>query len=579
MTRWKNYSLLVSVASLFLAPAAFGTESRILNTTSATEPIPMSAVSLRQLSLSGTENNVAVINQDTLGQERKVAIVAAALPLRWYPVSAASVSPSQLTFGSVPVGTSSAANSATLSNNGRSKVTISGVTLTGDFAQTNTCGTSLAAGASCTISVKFSPTATGVRSGTLSIADSATGSPQRVTLSGTGIAPAASASPNALSFGSQLLSTTSAASVVTLSNAGTASLTISGVTVTGDFAQTNTCGTSLAAGSSCTISVKFSPTATGLRSGTLSIADSATGSPQQVSLSGTGIAAAASISPATWTFGSQVLSTTSSASVVTLSNAGTASLTISGVTVTGDFAQTNTCGTGLAAGSSCTISVKFSPTATGLRSGMLSIADSATGSPQQVSLYGTGATAGSFGVSPTSLALGSVGVGQTGSKTVTLTNSGGSGVIVNSVSISGAGLGISGLSTPFTLGASQSSTFTVTFTPAISGAVTGTVYLTDNSPTTSVSIPVTATGVGAPSHDVMVQWTASTSNVSGYNTYRGTVTGGPYTKLTSTPIVATTYDDQSVQAGQKYYYVVTSVAADSTESGYSNEASATVPTP
>lgn len=210
---------------------------------------------------------------------------------------------------------------------------------------------------------------------------------------------------------------------------------------------------------------------------------------------------------------------------------------------------------------------------------MLSIADSATGSPQQVSLYGTGATAGSFGVSPTSLALGSVGVGQTGSKTVTLTNSGGSGVIVNSVSISGAGLGISGLSTPFTLGASQSSTFTVTFTPAISGAVTGTVYLTDNSPTTSVSIPVTATGVGAPSHDVMVQWTASTSNVSGYNTYRGTVTGGPYTKLTSTPIVATTYDDQSVQAGQKYYYVVTSVAADSTESGYSNEASATVPTP
>jgi len=388
-----------------------------------------------------------------------------------------------------------------------------------------------------------------------------------------------SLSTSSLSFANQVLNITSAIKSVTVSNTGTDIVTIGSVTVTGDFAQTNTCGTSLAAGSSCTISVKFSPTATGLRSGALSIADSATGSPQQVSLSGTGIAAAASISPATWTFGSQVLSTTSSASAVTLSNAGTASLTISGVTVTGDFAQTNTCGTSLAAGSSCTISVKFSPTATGLRSGMLSIADSATGSPQQVSLYGTGATAGSFGVSPTSLALGSVGVGQTGSKTVTLTNSGGSGVIVNSVSISGAGLGISGLSTPFTLGASQSSTFTVTFTPAISGAVTGTVYLTDNSPTTSVSIPVTATGVAAPSHDVMVQWTASTSNVSGYNTYRGTVTGGPYAKLTSTPTAATTYDDQSVQAGQKYYYVVTSVAADSTESGYSNEASATVPTP
>jgi hypothetical protein len=187
--------------------------------------------------------------------------------------------------------------------------------------------------------------------------------------------------------------------------------------------------------------------------------------------------------------------------------------------------------------------------------------------------------AGNLGVSPTSVALGSVVVGQTGSQTVTITNSGGSSVIVSSVSLSGTGLGVSGLSTPFTLAANQSNTFTVTVTPANSGSVTGTVYLTNNSPTASVSIPVTATGVAAPSHQVMVQWSASTSNVTGYNTYRGTVSGGPYSKLTATPVAATTYDDQSVQAGGQYYYVVTSVAADSTESAYSNEASATIPTP
>jgi fibronectin type 3 domain-containing protein len=136
---------------------------------------------------------------------------------------------------------------------------------------------------------------------------------------------------------------------------------------------------------------------------------------------------------------------------------------------------------------------------------------------------------------------------------------------------------VTGISTPLVLSQNQSSTFNVTFAPSSAGAVSGNVYLTNNGSVTSVTIPVTGTGTTAASHEVVLEWTASSSAVLGYNTYRSTVSGGPYAKLTASPSPATIYDDQNVQAGDTYYYVVTSVGTDSVESGYSNQASATVP--
>src|SRR5205807_1187007 len=144
---------------------------------------------------------------------------------------------------------------------------------------------SVAAGANCTISVIFTPQATGTRSASVSVVDNAANSPQTASLSGTGVGVAqVSLTPSTLSFGNQNVKTASAAQAITLSNPGSAALSITGVTMTGtnigDFSQTKSCGTSVAAGGSCTISVTFTPQATGARSASVSLADNAAGSPQ-----------------------------------------------------------------------------------------------------------------------------------------------------------------------------------------------------------------------------------------------------------------------------------------------------------
>jgi len=207
------------------------------------------------------------------------------------PRPVTSLSVTTLAFPGQPVGSPSGAQAATLTNTGDAALAITSIATSGDFSQTNTCGASVAAGGKCTINVTFTPSVEGARSGTLTIIDNnngLAGSTQGVTLSGTGLGPIAGLSPTAVTFASQLAGTTSSAKTVTLSNTGNADLTISGIAVSGDFAQTNTCGSSVVAGKNCTISVTFTPTAGGSRTGTLTISDNAPGSPHTVSLTGTG---------------------------------------------------------------------------------------------------------------------------------------------------------------------------------------------------------------------------------------------------------------------------------------------------
>jgi len=220
-----------------------------------------------------------------------------------------SLSSSSLSFGSVSVGASSAAQTVTLSNNGNAALSFTSIGVTGtnsgDFSQTNNCGAGVAAGGTCTVSVTFTPAASGSRAGALSLADNASGSPQSVILAGTGAAsgtggggggggtPSASLSSSSLSFGNEAAGMTSSAQTVTLSNTGSAALSISSVAIAGtnpsDFAEVaNTCGSSVAAGGQCTIEVTFTPAAANSYTATLNIADNASGSPQTVSLSGTG---------------------------------------------------------------------------------------------------------------------------------------------------------------------------------------------------------------------------------------------------------------------------------------------------
>ncbi len=183
----------------------------------------------------------------------------------------------------------------TVKNTGKGQLTFSNITITGtdpgDFAQaTNTCTGSIAAGKTCTISVTFTPSATGARSASLELTDDAQGSPQAVALSGTGEAQA-TVSPATLTFAAQTVGTTSAAKTVTLTNNLSTALAFN-ITFTGadpgDFTETNTCSGSVPMKSHCVISVKFSPNATGTRTATMNVNDSANNSPQTVSLTGTG---------------------------------------------------------------------------------------------------------------------------------------------------------------------------------------------------------------------------------------------------------------------------------------------------
>src|SRR5256885_5002708 len=299
-------------------------------------------------------------------------------------------------------------------------MSIAGVGITGqnpgDFAQTNNCGTSVAAGASCTFTVTFTPTASGSRSATLNITDNAGGSPQHGSLTGTGIGPMATLNPTSLSFGNQSVGTTSGPKGIQLKNTGNSTLTISGIAISGtnatDFAQTNNCPGSLAPGAQCNINVNFSPTDFGTRTASLNISDDAPNAPQVASLTGSGTTGSntkVTLSPNQISFGNHQIGSTSAAQTTTLKNKGHSLLVITNIAVAGpnpgDFAQTNNCGVTLAAGASCTFAVTFTPTASGNRSATLNITDNAGGSPQHVNLAGTGIGPMAT-LNPTSLSFG-----------------------------------------------------------------------------------------------------------------------------------------------------------------------------
>ncbi|WP_277041042.1 choice-of-anchor D domain-containing protein [Actinacidiphila oryziradicis] len=448
-----------------------------------------------------------------------------------------NVSPSALDFGAVATGATSAAQNVLVNNPTGSAVPVSSITVSGDYAQTSNCGSSIPANGSCTVSVTFTPTASGTRTGTLTV--NAGGSNNPVSLTGTGTAPGPvlNANPASLSFAGTVVGSSAAAQAVTISNTGTTSATVSGVSVTGDFSQTNNCST-IAVGASCTVNVTFTPTSGGTRTGSLSVASNANNGPTTVALTGAGIdsttnlaagtptsasssngtyvpanltdadpstywesatgfpqwaqvdlgksysvgkvvlrlppstswsartetlsllgstdgtnfstivgsagytfdpaannntvtitfnatgaryvranitansgwnagqlsdfavypaasggtsSATLSTSPSSLTFASQTVNTKSTAQTITVSNTGTASASVSGVATTGDFAQSNNCGTSIAAGSSCAVNVTFTPTASGTRTGNLTITSNASNSPTTVALTGTGA--------------------------------------------------------------------------------------------------------------------------------------------------------------------------------------------
>jgi hypothetical protein len=233
---------------------------------------------------------VADFNSDGIPDVMMVSQGPGQIPIMNELLSAPQISldPVALKFPSVDVGGASASQDVTVTDIGNVPLKFTKVAASVGYAQTNTCGDQIAAGANCVVSVTFTPAGAGNQSGTLTLTDNLLSSPQAVALSGTGLAPTVGLAPGSVTFGGVSIGATSSPQMVTLSNTGNAPLDISSITTEGDFAQTNNCGTGLGMGASCTIAVTFTPTAVGSLTGHLNVTDSAPNSPQSISLTGSG---------------------------------------------------------------------------------------------------------------------------------------------------------------------------------------------------------------------------------------------------------------------------------------------------
>jgi hypothetical protein len=312
-------------------------------------------------------------------------------------VSGVSLSTTALLFGNQLVGTASAPQTVTLANVGTTTLTGISFAWGGNFSDSTTCGTSLAPGRSCRINVRFRPTTTGVLTGTLTITNSDATSPQIVALTGTGVSPAASVTPTALSF-SSTLNVTTGAQTVTVSNTGTAPMSITSIGgLGGQFAQSNTCGAFpavVAAGGNCTISVTFTPTSAGTKNATMTVGFAAPVTSQSVTLSGTVIVPTFTLAPGTLAFGNIARNTNSVPQAITVTNTSSVALTFTSIRTAGgsanQYTQNNDCGSSLAAGAFCTVNVTFAPTSRGLKNATLQVNVAAPATNASVTLTGTG---------------------------------------------------------------------------------------------------------------------------------------------------------------------------------------------
>lgn len=305
-----------------------------------------------------------------------------------------AINPSALHFSARDVGTSSSPQVVTLTNNGTTSIPLNLIATGRGFTQTNTCSATLAANASCRISVTFTPTTGGAIGGVLGVFSNTTMNPKTVSLIGTGLAPQVQFYANFYFYG-QVIGT-SATQTATLTNVGQAPLLISSIALStpADFTQTNTCPlapTSLAVGASCNISVTFSPTITGNQNGSLTITDNASPNTQSAYVNGSGVSAGIpTLNPTNLTFPVILIGQSSAAQTATLTNTGTGPLGIQNIYSNGDFSQTNDCPGVLAVGASCTLTITFTPTNQGNDSGYIWVYTDSAYYQVYVSATGTG---------------------------------------------------------------------------------------------------------------------------------------------------------------------------------------------
>ncbi|MGI9103240.1 MAG: choice-of-anchor D domain-containing protein [Terriglobales bacterium] len=302
-----------------------------------------------------------------------------------------------------------------------------------------------------------------------------------------------------LNFPDVAVGGTSQAQQVTLTNAGSASLSISSIAGSGDFqADASACGTSLGNGARCAVQVTFHPTGTGPRSGVLTFTDSAASSPQSVSLSGNGLVASTlSVSATSLDFGSVTLGASSANKVLTLTNTGPSTVVINSFTLTGANASEFVLGTWncptaggtLAVNASCSYNFTFTPASTGTRSATFTIYDNSSTGPHIVPMTGTGVATTTINISPGTFSFAGQAVGTTSAvQTVTLSNTGSGALGISSIIASNADFAVWSNTCGFSLAAGSMCTIGVVFTPVADGARTALLLFTDTGPGTPQSI-------------------------------------------------------------------------------------------
>ena len=374
------------------------------------------------------------------------------------------------------------------------------------------------------------------------------------------------ASATSLSFGGVAAGSKSSLTV-TLSNTGTATVTISQAKVTGaGFSLTGgmTSPLTIAAGQNHAFQIQFAPATLGNAAGGLEVTSDASDSSLMISLSGTGMSALS-------------ITTQPSSQSVTLGQ--TAHFFVA---ATGDGALTyqwTKNGASINGATSATYTTPATTLSDNGSSFTVAVSDitGSTMTSNAATLTVNAAAAALLTPNTTNLLFGSVTLGSSSVLGVTFTNSGNTSVTVSNVTISGAGFTASGLSAGQIVAPGAAVTLNVTFAPAAILGVTGSVTVTSNATNSPATISVSGAGIAAVVHSAVLGWTASTSTVSGYNVYRGTTSGGPYTKMNSTLVTTTTSADSTVLSGLTYFYVVTAVDSNNVESAYSNEASAVIP--
>ncbi len=415
--------------------------------------------------------------------------------------TSAAASPAALAFGDQAVSTVGAYQSITVTNIGSNTMTISGISVPGDFVKQSTteCPASLPANSSCTIHIAFAPTATGPRSGTLTISANVSGGQLTVALTGNGTPSGPVVlTPTSLSFGSILVGAKTSVQYLTIANMSNAMIGLKLPAVSGPFVLTaNTCGATLNASFSCTVGVVFAPASAGLASGFFSITDDA--GTQVALLSGTGLTGATDMAaPTSLSFGPQLINTTSVAQTVTLTNNGDSPLQLITTFVTGDFTATNLCGSSLAGHSSCAVQVTYSPKNLGAESGVLTIQDTKQNglSAQTIALSGTGlAPAGIPSLAPGNLDFGVEGLNHaSAAKVITVTNNTRSAISGLQVQVNGD-FSAQSNTCGVTLAPGTACTVGVVFTPSQTGARSGTLTASSSSLATPLVSNLTGTGV------------------------------------------------------------------------------------